>query len=981
MRKSRLIILSLILALVPTLSYAETDDFIFTDPIANTFTGRIEAAEMIENLTFRDLPNTFWAMDAIVRGGALNLVKGYSEWFNPNIILSNEDALAFLVRARGMEAQAHEAALRLRAVLPAGLPTLSLWTMGYLDQAMGLGLITQDQFYDSLRPDQHLLDPAYNFIRGAPVTREQVADWIHRTFQGANIAARTQQSIYQFADWHDIEASKISAVETMVAAGIMNGDQNMFRPQSHLTRAEMAQILKNMDYLYYEFIGVQKKTGTVGGIRDAQSVSTGTAALNRDVYIRTADGQVDVLQYGFVETSSPMSGSTDAVVLRDGFVGGLASLREGDEVEYLVRADDNIVLYVQVTNAHYVNIKTVRGRFQSLDLENGVITILDVQDKAFNYTMIANLYGEEDGEPFLRFEREKRSPDDLPIGTRIELSLKNNIVDGIGFLGEPVLTAEMFATVLENNTAMGLITVINHDRETQVMRYYYEDVNVKRKAHYHDQDRIGYIDAIFQNHKFNPVDASIASVSPGDLVSLRTNPDDGVTLTDIYAYEDYHAVFGKIREFHRQGQFSNMLIEYEDGQVSWFTVPDNIFISKGGNSINHTEIIPGDWVRILVSSLITEPGRVIESVKEMSVESGSHKISRIVMGKLGGVDELQDRLILQNTRTLSKTGWVNARQVEYFNLAGSDTEFFLENERISADYAKRHLKRASGQVYIALENNYTGERAKKVTFRNGRDELLDPDVVLGADGSGRFYISGNRAFIYADRGAIVRRLGRLTDAQNILPSDFAVVNLNGEDTAAVVDIIPRPDTSGVIIARGRILTVNEGRNFRVESKSLLNGNQWSYTPVQRLYAIDGETLFVTSSGIDPNYPFRGYTENSVIGRVFNIVLDGARAARVVDAPFCTRAIRGVIFATEGSGRVRIRDTAIYENDTGIWRLTSNVNATMDIHIPPNSIVVKNNTVIESGFLQPGDHIHILTNHIEPGSSEQATRGYIITVER
>ena len=981
MRKRRLIILSLILTLVPSLICAETDDFIFTDPIANTYTGRIEAAEMIENLAFRDLPSAFWAMDAIVRGGALNLVKGYSEWFNPNSTLSNEDALAFLVRARGLEAQVHEAALRLRPILPPDMTTLSLWTMGYLDQAMSLGLITQDQFYDSLRPEQDLLDPAYNFIRGAPATREQVADWIYRTFRGINIAARTRQSIYQFADWQEIEPSKINAVETMVAAGIMNGDgNNLFRPQSDLTRAEMAQILKNMDYLYYEFIGVVKKTGTVGGIRDAQSVSTGTAALNRDVFIRTADGQVDVLQYGSMETSSPMSGSTDAVVLRDGFVGGLASLREGDEVEYLVLGHEDTVLYVQVTNPHYVNVKTVRGRFQSIDLENGVITILDVQDKAFNYTMIANLYGEEDGEPFLRFEREKRSPDDLPIGTRIELSLKNNIVDGIGFVGEPVLTTEMFATVLENNTAMGLITVINHDRETQVMRYHYEDVRVKRKPHYHDQDKIGYIDTIFQNHKFNPLDASIASVSPGDLVSLRANPD-GFTLTDIYAYEDYHAVFGKIKEFHRQGQFSNMLIEYEDGQVSWFTVPDSIFISKGGNSINHTEIVPGDWVKILVSSLTPEPGRIIESVKEMNIESGSHKISRIVMGKLGGMDEAQEKLILQNTRTLSKTGWVNARQVEHFNLAGSDTEFFLENERISADYAKRHLKRASGQVYIALEDNFAGERVRKVTFRNGRDELMDPDVVLGADGSGRFYISGNRAFIYADRGAIVRRLGRLTDAQNILPSDFAVVNLNGENTAAVVDIIPRPDTSGVIIARGRILSVNEGRSFRVESKSLLNGNQWSFTPVQRLYAIDGETLFVTPSGIDPNYPFRGYTENSVIGRVFNIVLDGARAARVVDAPFCTRAIRGVIFATEGGGRVRIRDTAIYENDTGIWRLTSNFNATMDIHIPPNSIVVKNNSVIESGFLQPGDHIHILTNHIEPVSSEQATRGYIITVER
>ena len=986
MKKKRLITLSIILTLIPLSASAKTDDFIFTDPIANTYIGRAEASDLIANLDFSDLPASFWAKDAVVRNGALNLIKGYSGTFSPNVQVSNEETIGYMLRAINMEALSHDAALRLRNTVPPDTPIETLWSLGYLSQALSIGLITQNQFNDAMVPDQTLLDPAFNFVRGAPVTREQTADWILRALQGVNAAifqlGRTEQSIYRFTDWQDIDPGFINAVEMMAEAKIMTGDDSgRFRPKAPLTRAEMAQILKNMDSLYYLLLGVQKKTGTVGGIKDAQSVSTAVAGLNRDAYVRTADGQIDILRFGLSQSSSPMSGTMDAVVLRDGNVSGLSSLREGDEVEYLVRTGDYTLLYVQVTNPLYLSVKTVRGSLQSVNLLTGSISILDAQNKTFEYTMAANLYGTDNNTPYIRFAHQKRAPAQLPIGSRVEITLKNNIADKIDFLGEPALSEVTYGIVLENNPPLGYISILSKDQEIINKRYYSGSVHVERKADYDREDTQGYLDSIFQSNKYDPADTGVKSVSAGDIVSFRTDPADNNLIADIYAYADYRAVFGKIKEFRRHGKLSDMLIEYEDAQTEWYTVPDSIYMSKSGSPISAVDIKPGDWVKLLTGYITPEPGRVIEAVKEMNVEGGTHNISRIVMGKLGGIDAAQDKLILQNTRTLSQTGWVDAKQVEQFKLAGNDTEYYYGNKRVSAGYAESRLKRATGQVYAALEDNYAGERVKKVTFRTGRDELLDPDVVLGADGSGRFFISGNKSYIYADPGAIVRRYGRLTDAQSILPTDYAVVNLNGADTAAVVDVIPRPDTSGVLIARGRVSAVNEGRNFRVESMSLLNGSVWSYTPVQRLYTIDGETLFVTANGIQPDYPFLGYTENSAVGKVFNIVLDGSRAARVVDAPFCTKSIRGIIYQNI-AGTVSIRDTAYYENDTGKWKLISNSNATANINLPPNAVIVKNNTLIERESLKPGDYIRVLTDslprQIGPG---MAASGYIISVER
>jgi hypothetical protein len=163
---------------------------------------------------------------------------------------------------------------------------------------------------------------------------------------------------------------------------------------------------------------------------------------------------------------------------------------------------------------------------------------------------------------------------------------------------------------------------------------------------------------------------------------------------------------------------------------------------------------------------------------------------------------------------------------------------------------------------------------------------------------------------------------------------------------------------------------------------LLYGTEWSYTPVERRFVVDGQTLFITPDGVTPsgvsNYFFRG--SQSSISRVFNIVIDGARAARIIEAPYVTKNLRGVVYS-QANDVINIRGAAVYDDATGKWGATSAKDATAVVTVPLNSIIVKENRLIEASKLQTGDNVRVMTDSLPAYAPGMALTGYIILVER
>ena len=73
-----------ILIILPTASFA--DDFILTDPVAATYTGRAQMASVINAARFADIADLggAWPAEAVVRGVALGTIHPEGVYFRPH---------------------------------------------------------------------------------------------------------------------------------------------------------------------------------------------------------------------------------------------------------------------------------------------------------------------------------------------------------------------------------------------------------------------------------------------------------------------------------------------------------------------------------------------------------------------------------------------------------------------------------------------------------------------------------------------------------------------------------------------------------------------------------------------------------------------------------------------------------------------------------------------------------------------------------
>ncbi|MDR3091126.1 MAG: S-layer homology domain-containing protein [Clostridiales bacterium] len=1001
-----LLSLSLSLTLNAAPAYALTDDNIFTDPITGNYSGREDGAAIAANINSANLPASYWAKEQIARAMALNIIKGGAAGYNPSENVSNAELLTAALRAIKREDAAAALAPAESNRLPAGSPLKDTQTIGYLRQANLDGFITNQQ-YNNVRADQSALDAARgDFIYGAPVTRQQAAAWIYQAIRlldpNAFSAGMTQQNTFSFTDAAGIALPNLPAVEALAAAKVMNADASgSFRPDAPVSKGDLAQIFEALGDSYYVPAGITKLSGTVGGIKTSEFQSTGAASGGKQVYVRAGDGKINVLRNFRAAQEGVPEAVADAPVYREDAAGGLALLQEGDRVEYLVAGSQ--LLYVQVTDTKPVDVRYVTGQLASLVLPAGQITLTGVsgggEDTSNTYTMIDGLYYNENGKNYIFVNyNQKTQQMNIPLGSALRLRLKGDVVDQIDYLGEPELADDLYGVVIENNPEMGYLTILDKKGGEITKNFYPEDLRVKKKQYYDAVDEIGYISDIFPHFKYNPTECGIDDIEPGDIVFIRNSPDDPDYITSISASTNYIAGYGKIKEITPNDGYYEVLLQYENGQTSWFTVPAGLFVTSRGKPVSLGDVRAGDWARLLVNQAIIGPGRFIESAKEITIESAGHEVTTLLRGQLSGLDPVQNKLLVQNVQQLAKTGWSGYKQSDSFSLTSRDTEYFHNGKQISAEYAQKYFKRADNEVYIALEDAYSGKKVRKVTFRDGRDQLLPSDAVMTAGANGSFSLPSASGEISTDAGSIVVRNGRLVDGRAIMPADYAAVSLNGGATAAVVNITDTPGAGQLILARGRVLSVDDGKSFKVQSMAVLSGDKWMYTPVSREFAVDYNTLFLDSSGPRKTADFLDYTDRSeggtattVVDKVYNILVDGGRAAVILDAPYSTKMVRGTVYSVSGD-TLYLRDASYRNNATGAWLPVSNNDAAIQVKAHPNSLIGKNNARAALSSIQTGDQIKaytdklpqvtgaggVLVDKVSPGADID---GYIVFAEK
>ena len=178
---------------------------------------------------------------------------------------------------------------------------------------------------------------------------------------------------------------------------------------------------------------------------------------------------------------------------------------------------------------------------------------------------------------------------------------------------------------------------------------------------------------------------------------------------------------------------------------------------------------------------------------------------------------------------------------------------------------------------------------------------------------------------------------------------------------------------------------------------------------------------VGSAGAAPLESFIGYGDAPVVDKVCNIVADGSRAARVVDAPYAAEAIRGVVYRTEaqpggensspgpgvspspgpgsspgvspspgsspspGAGpsiTLSLKDVTYLDAATGKWLAISAKNPVAAVTVPVNGITVKNGAAVGADKIQAGEQVRVMTDALpEQKAGGMSVTGWIVIAER
>jgi hypothetical protein len=242
----------------------------------------------------------------------------------------------------------------------------------------------------------------------------------------------------------------------------------------------------------------------------------------------------------------------------------------------------------------------------------------------------------------------------------------------------------------------------------------------------------------------------------------------------------------------------------------------------------------------------------------------------------------------------------------------------------------------------------------------------------------------------------VVRNGRLVNNTHVFAPDWAHVSLNGGNTAAVVNITPMPTTTGVQIIRGRVSRVDMWNTFRITDWGIriFEGVRWGYAPIAREFTVDTDTIFIDDGGVVSMDNFFVFGDESVIDREFNIVVDGSRAVRIIDAPFTSPigdqagsyghlTVRGIIYEISGD-TISLRDMTVFNGRTGGWSVFHPTNNTGSVTAAANTIIIDRDQLIATNGLRVGMQIMALSAYsraeaeLAPGLSADA---YIILVER
>jgi len=322
---------------------------------ATVYQGITDSDALLKNLSFTDIAN-HWGRDSILRMAAISVMRGYgNSLFRPDGLVTKEEALVAIMRAAGMEEEAQKEKENGVTIIPNNPNFIDPWAEGYIKLAVNKGIIT--------------INDAVNTKWTDVAERQEAAFWIVKALGISPVYGKDQKYIYNFNDWRQLKLEYIPYVESALKEGIMKGTGNkIFSPIGALTRAQLATMLDNIKDRIKDKLGVEFKKGTVERID--QEYFGSNLSNRKMILVSKPDQTFDRL---IIEEDGNGVALKDFVLNRNGSITKGNSLKEGDDIYYIVDKNSRVI-YAELSP---ILKQRLSGYVKNMDGQNGKLTFGD----------------------------------------------------------------------------------------------------------------------------------------------------------------------------------------------------------------------------------------------------------------------------------------------------------------------------------------------------------------------------------------------------------------------------------------------------------------------------------------------------------------------------------------------------------------------------------------------------------------------------
>lgn len=953
-----------------------------------TMLGYAKGAELLTNSNYSDMTqNTF--LKEVTKMSAMGVIRKYGATaYKPGSAITGYEALTMLVQARGREAAVQRrVSAASTALITSGTPLTAaalktLYNTEYAREAQTLAIVPLAEQVDLAKT----------------VNREKLAVWSARSISLVP-EFNDLTGVFTFKDAADVSPPYRNLIETMVGQKLiyLPNDSN-FKPKSTMTRGEFAKTLDHMSDRFMTNLATTSEFGLIIGKKSATEVLSGARVTKTIFTVKSIDGTLSEI---VAQVNQKTKVKNEFVTYKNGVVSDSRQLVIGDEITYLMK--NNEVYYAEA-----INDDTLLDKMkETADNGDGIVVHFGTVGLVVSQSRYEN--GKNIDSKRTRLKDFDGNVYDLNIETNPKTGIKNDIIvykNGNGGGSNLLKEGDNVEYYVKDNKTLIYMKVlpVNNKAVTGTLRFVGTNAALKTStvSIYDYNDKIvEYPVAQHALVKINGTYAHLKDLQNGQDLKMTiqngyiTNVDTETFTENSGAINDY----GKMRtgSIYLLYQGDSILFDLSNGQRVQYLVPSTTQIIRDGITTTMRALKEGDQVKLYFNDIYSN------KVDKIEVEGIERLIKQVYKGEIKEVNPTSSMMTLSFPAVLKNTGWVQSDAYMIDIPYNEKTVVFNGSNPVRPkDFAKLFKDKTA---YVVVEENYGTETAVKITIRSG-GELMAYDTVDKLDttlNSMELYNKENYTF---NEGTIVIKDGRMIDPSRIKRFDSAYVvgdYYMGGKTANVVRLVTRVESIFDNLYVGALSQV-DFNSMTFKNYAKMSANQWGtveanasrrfyYTTDTNINNITNTPAVTVKAG---DFFHKGFAEEEnkdknnqglKYERYYGLfVTDGADIMHAInlrqkglvkdqnidDSTTDEAAIKGYINDTlKGTsltrGTVEATDTKwtrlqlTNSNEWSSTLATWNANSVDTWVKYENTLILKNNKVIQPEEIKQGDSVYVLRN--------------------